>query len=101
MSGRLFGLRAGSNALPNARLGLIAGRKAARRAVDRNRAKRLARAIFQALRPGLPALDIVLQLKSDLRKSRNAEIRAELERLIAGAAARFGGAPDTRTHKVR
>jgi len=83
-------MRARGNGLSGARLGLIAGRKAARRAVDRNRAKRLAREAFRAVRVGLPPVDVVLQLKNDLRKSGNPDIRKELDRLLRDAAARFG-----------
>ena len=61
-----------------ARLGLVAGRKAAKRAVDRNRAKRLIRAVFHEVRPQLPAWDIVLQLRNDLRAVGNREVRADL-----------------------
>ncbi len=78
--------------MAGARLGLIASRKAARRAVDRNRAKRLARAAFHRLRPALPPVDFVLQLKNDLRQSGNPEVREELCRLLKKAAGRFGAA---------
>ena len=95
LSGKYFLLRAGSNTLTGARLGLIASRKAARRAVDRNRGKRLAREVFRAARaahPGLPAVDVVVQLKNDLRKSGNPDLRRELERLLRDVAARLGHA---------
>ena len=78
------------NARPAARLGLIVSRKAAPRAVDRNRCKRLAREAFRAVRTRLPAVDIVFQQKNDLRKMDNAVIRAELNRLLRDVAARFG-----------
>lgn len=67
---------------PAARLGLIASRKTARRAVDRNRAKRLAREAFRAARANLPAADVVLQLRNDLRGMGNAAVRAELDALL-------------------
>ncbi len=92
VAGTHFLVRARSNGLPGARLGLIAGRKAARRAVDRNRAKRLARAVFCSMRAGLPAVDFVLQLKNDLRRSGNLEVREELCGLLKKAADRFGAA---------
>lgn len=92
-----------ANTLPRARLGLIASRKAARRSVDRNRGKRLAREAFRAacgapdatglfdLSLGLPAVDVVLQLKNDLRETSNADLRKELDRLLREMAARYGG----------
>jgi ribonuclease P protein component len=92
-SGNTFLLRAIGNELSGARLGLITSRKAARRAVDRNRAKRLARVAFRQARVGLPAVDVVLQLKNDMRESGNAEIRRELDRLLRTVARRFGDSP--------
>ena len=89
-SGSSFLLRAGSNALPGARLGLIASRKAARRAVDRNRGKRIAREAFRAICTQLPQVDIVLQLKNDLRAASNGELRKELNQLLRDLRKRFG-----------
>ena len=43
------------------RLGLIVGKKVLRRAVDRNRAKRVIREVFR-LADGLPPLDIVVRV---------------------------------------
>ncbi len=98
LSGKSFVLRADTNVLLAARLGLIAARKAARRAVDRNRGKRLAREVFRSLRERLPAVDLVLQLKNDLRTASNSDLRKELNRLLREAAARFGpSAVATRT----
>ena len=100
LSGRYFLLRAGFNALSGARLGLIASRKAARRAVDRNRAKRLAREAFRALRTRLPAVDVVLQLKNDLHASGNAGIQKELNRLLCELSAHFAKAiPSPASHQ--
>lgn len=92
-SGEYFVVKAIANGKPGARLGLIAGRRVARRAVDRNRAKRLARVAFLEARLGLPPLDIVFQLKNDMRQARNPEICKELKRLLKAAAARFEAAP--------
>jgi ribonuclease P protein component len=44
------------------RLGLIVGRRVARRAVDRNRVKRVVRESFRRAQARLPLLDIVVQL---------------------------------------
>lgn len=125
LSGRNFLLRAIANSLPRARLGLIASRKAARRAVDRNRGKRQAREAFRAacrgsgapsvpgapgatgesavidLAPGLPAVDVVLQLKNDLRETSNADLRKELDRLLRDMAARYGSHDKARAVSVR
>ncbi|MDR2186780.1 MAG: ribonuclease P protein component [Azonexus sp.] len=45
-----------------ARLGLVVGKKFLRRAVDRNRCKRLLREQFRQQRSGLPACDLVVRL---------------------------------------
>ena len=90
LSGKNFLARALPNSWTSARLGLIASRKAAPRSVDRNRGKRLAREAFRAARAQLPAVDIVVQQKNDLRKCGNPVIRRELDRLLIEIAVRFG-----------
>jgi ribonuclease P protein component len=45
-----------------ARLGLVVGKKLLRRAVDRNRIKRVVRERFRRLRATLPAFDLVVRL---------------------------------------
>jgi len=64
------------------RLGLIASRKASHRAVDRNRGKRLTRDVFRARMETWPPIDIVVQLKNNLRGGKNAALREELARLL-------------------
>jgi len=49
----------GSN---EARLGLVVGKKLLKRAVDRNRVKRIIREQFRRVRPELPALDLIVRL---------------------------------------
>ncbi len=65
-----------------ARLGIVAGRKAASRAGDRNRAKRLIREAFGAMFRHAGAVDVIVQLRSDLRELDNAAVRDELRRLL-------------------
>jgi ribonuclease P protein component len=83
-AGRLFVVRAMPNRAGQARLGLIFGKKASPRAVDRNRGRRLAREAFRAAAPALGALDVVVQLRGNLRMHDNAAVRRELARLLAG-----------------
>lgn len=52
------------NGLANARLGLIVGKRAVRRAHERNRLKRTAREAFRLTCKDLPRLDIVLQVRA-------------------------------------
>jgi ribonuclease P protein component len=57
-----FRLYATSNQEDGARLGLIVGKRQLKRAVDRNRVKRVLRETFRTSRSTLPAVDIVVQL---------------------------------------
>jgi len=72
--------------MPNAgegpRLGLIVGKKAAPRAVDRNRVKRIARIVHRQLATELDALDVVVQLRDSPRRHDNAVLFKELQGLL-------------------
>ena len=72
------------------RLGLIAGKKAAPRAVDRNRAKRLVREIFRAQASAFGPIDVTVQLRTDLRSHNNESVRSELRGLLESLARRCG-----------
>lgn len=87
------GRRSGSKcflarAIPNAdagpRLGLIVGKKAAPRSVDRNRVRRLVRIVHRELLAELNALDVVVQLRGSPRNSDNAALFKELQELLRG-----------------
>lgn len=87
------GRRSGSKcflarAIPNAgsgpRLGLIVGKKAAPRSVDRNRVKRLIRIVHRELLAELDALDVVVQLRGSPRSRDNAALFKELQALLRG-----------------
>ena len=45
-----------------ARLGVVVGKKLLKRAVDRNKVKRIIREQFRVQRPSLPACDLVVRL---------------------------------------
>ena len=69
----------------DARLGLIIGKRQLKRAVDRNRVKRMVRESFRITRMNLPAVDVIVQL-----------IRTPDDRLNEDVAAiwkRLGGIP--------
>jgi ribonuclease P protein component len=77
-----------------ARLGLTISRRAAKRAVDRNRLKRLARETFRVLRI-LPPWDFVVLAKPGAHQADNPSLRASLDRHFArlsniATAARHG-----------
>jgi ribonuclease P protein component len=48
--------------LPDARLGMVIGKKLLKKAVDRNRARRVIREQFRRQRPQLPACDLIVRL---------------------------------------
>jgi ribonuclease P protein component len=77
-----FVLRAASNGMAYPRLGIIAGRKSAPRAVDRNRAKRLIREAFRTATPRLGTYDVTIQLRGNLRDAANGAVREELHALL-------------------
>lgn len=82
VSSRNFVARALHNTGGHPRLGLIAGRKAAPRAVDRNRVKRLIRELFSANASAFGPFDVTIQLRNDLRSQNNESVRAELRGLL-------------------
>jgi len=92
VTSRNFVMRARANGTQHARLGIIAGRKVASRAVDRNRGKRLIREAFRTC-PAFTGYDITVQLGSDLRSLANAAVRAELRGLIDSLARRCAALP--------
>ena len=79
---RYFTLFVRPNGLTVARLGIIASKRIAPRAVDRNRAKRLVREAFRRLRHGLGGRDVVVQLRRRPGENFNAVAAAEIARLL-------------------
>jgi ribonuclease P protein component len=73
---------ANPNTMPGARLGMIVGKRAVRRAHDRNRIKRIVRETFRRHRPHLPAVDIVVQVRGSIGEGDlSRELEAGLSRL--------------------
>lgn len=82
-AGHRFMVRAKSNGRAHARLGMIAGRKAIPRAVDRNRCKRLVREVFRATQLMLAGLDVVVFCRRAVTGREKAAGRQELAQLFA------------------
>ena len=74
--------RRGTAAKP--RLGLVVGKRVLRRAVDRNRAKRLIREAFRVSATSLPELDVVVRVVD-----REPFALADAEALLCTLGARF------------
>ncbi|SNS14877.1 ribonuclease P protein component [Noviherbaspirillum humi] len=80
--------------LPHARLGVVAAKRFAPRAVTRNTIKRITRELFR--QSALPALDCIVRLSKPVNTRQDpattgrlkAELRAELQRLLASASRR-------------
>ncbi len=66
--------------MPSARLGLVVGKRALRRAHERNRAKRVLRETFRRRRQTLPSMDIVIQVTGD---ASNDAYRASMDALLS------------------
>ena len=73
-------VRENHQALP--RLGLVIGRKRARRAVDRARIKRRAREQFRARQQELAGLDIILLLRGNQQNPAGEELTSQLAKLF-------------------
>jgi ribonuclease P protein component len=86
---RYFTVLARPGLTPTARLGLTISRRTAKRAVDRNKLKRLARESFRHQR--LPAWDFVVVSKAEAAAADKGTLRASLDahfrRLIGRAGA--------------
>jgi ribonuclease P protein component len=94
---RYFTLFARPNGLGQARIGIIVGSRVARRAVDRNRAKRLVREAFRRARYRLGSLDVVVELRRRVLRNSvtaaGAEINWLLDELSTGKRAGEGPSP--------
>lgn len=67
------------NDLGYARLGTVVARKAAARAVDRNRAKRMVRESFRCNQSQLATLDVVVLAKPGISNKTNKDLIGDLE----------------------
>lgn len=74
-------------ALPLGRFGLVVGRKALPRAIDRNRFKRLVRQAFRSARAETAAFDVVVRLRAPLKRADVDNAAHEAAELLARAVA--------------
>ncbi|MCB5189044.1 ribonuclease P protein component [Methylobacillus caricis] len=81
VSGRYIVLHYQPNNLGHARLGLIVGKKVARRAVDRNYMKRVLRELFRVRQDQLQGLDIVARPQKLFSAKNFAELQLEFVEL--------------------
>ncbi|WP_431635063.1 ribonuclease P protein component [Dyella sp. KULCS107] len=79
--GRCFSVRYRQNELGHARMGLAISKRVSKRAVERNRIKRLARESFRRIRHELPAVDLVLMAREQAAGLPGTELLAELDAL--------------------
>ncbi|HUH37238.1 MAG TPA: ribonuclease P protein component [Spongiibacteraceae bacterium] len=73
---------------PAARLGLVIGRKHARRAVDRNRVKRISREQFRHVAATLPPVDIIVLGRKGVANLDHATLHRQLQQLFQQLAAK-------------
>ncbi|MCC5858872.1 MAG: ribonuclease P protein component [Ectothiorhodospiraceae bacterium] len=78
---RYFTVLGVSNDRGEARLGLAISKRAARRAVDRNRIKRVIRESFRHCRPELPSLDIVVMARPAAATAETEELSRAMDKL--------------------
>jgi len=70
---------AAENGLVHPRLGMAVSKKCAKRAVDRNRLKRLVRENFRQNQHKLPAVDLVVMFRPTVLTLNNALVREQIE----------------------
>jgi ribonuclease P protein component len=81
LGGRCFSVRYRQNELGHARLGLAVSKRVSKRAVERNRIKRLLRESFRRVRGQFPALDLMVMAREQAAGVPGPELLAELDAL--------------------
>ena len=82
ISGQFLVIHYMPNALEHARVGLIVGKKTARRAVQRNYMKRLLRELFRHEHHALGGVDILVRPQKAFTHENFSQIKAEFQQLI-------------------
>ncbi|MBE1162108.1 ribonuclease P protein component [Dyella acidiphila] len=81
LGGRCFSVRYRQNELGHARLGLAVSKRVSKRAVERNRIKRLLRESFRRSRLKLPPLDLVVMAREQAAGVPGPALLAEIDAL--------------------
>lgn len=81
LGGRCFSVRYRKNEVGHARLGLAISKRVSKRAVDRNRIKRLIRDSFRRARATLPPVDLMVMAREQACSLPGAVLLAELDAL--------------------
>ena len=81
LGGRCFSVRYRPNGLDHARLGLAISKRVSKRAVERNRIKRLLRESFRRARAQLPPIDLVVMAREAAAGLPGPELLAEIDAL--------------------
>jgi ribonuclease P protein component len=81
LGGRCFSVRYRQNELGHARMGMAVSKRVSKRAVERNRIKRLLRESFRRVRSQLPPLDLMIMAREQAAGVPGPELLAELETL--------------------
>lgn len=71
------------NQIGNARLGLVVGKKVAKRAVDRNYMRRVLREFFRIQQYEINHVDLVIRVQKKFEKEEFIQIKQEFDTLIA------------------
>jgi ribonuclease P protein component len=79
--GRCFHMRFRGNELGHARLGLAISKRVSKRAVERNRIKRLLRESFRRVRHQLPGVDLMVMAREQAAGVPGPELLVEIELL--------------------
>ncbi len=93
MGGRCFRLRYAPNALGHARLGLAISKRVSKRAVERNRIKRLLRESFRRVRLQLPAVDLMVMAREEAAGVDGPLLLAQIDELWKKLLATHAAAP--------
>lgn len=92
---RYITVLAKENQLEHPRLGLAISKKSAKRAVDRNRIKRLIRESFRLNCANLPSVDIIVMCRPLILELDNSDVFQQIEKQWYFIRKKLGSAPNT------